>query len=136
MDSVMIELKERINALASTDGWLRKNPPKVAYPVWLTPWPPHSVDPEHQGPKMLKRSYEEATGKPGIITGMKAVTDVSWLSKLGVPSVIHGPGDLRMGLHGPDEHVPIQQVIDCAKSYAAMIMNWCGIEYAQEKTTE
>ncbi len=31
-----------------------------------------------------------------------------------------------MGVHGPNEFVPLQQVIDCAKVLAAMIVDWCG----------
>jgi acetylornithine deacetylase len=126
MDGVMAEIKKHIDALASTDDWLRKNPPKVTYPVVTAGWPPNTIDPGHEGPQTLKKSYEEATGKPAIFTGMKAVTDVSFTSRLGIPSVIHGPSDIRMGLHGPDEHMPIQQMIDCAKTYACMILNWSG----------
>jgi acetylornithine deacetylase/succinyl-diaminopimelate desuccinylase-like protein len=30
-----------------------------------------------------------------------------------------------MGVHGPNAFVPLQQVLDCAKVLAAMIVNWC-----------
>jgi acetylornithine deacetylase len=33
-----------------------------------------------------------------------------------------------MGVHGVNEYVPIDEVIECAKAYAAMAINWCGVE--------
>jgi len=32
-----------------------------------------------------------------------------------------------MGIHGTNEYVPVEQVVDTAKIYAATIVNWCGI---------
>ncbi len=32
-----------------------------------------------------------------------------------------------MGVHGNNEYVPLDQVIDCCKVYAEMILRWCGI---------
>ena len=39
-----------------------------------------------------------------------------------------GPGDLGAGVHGPNEYVPIDEVIACAKVYAITALNWCGQE--------
>jgi acetylornithine deacetylase/succinyl-diaminopimelate desuccinylase-like protein len=32
-----------------------------------------------------------------------------------------------MGVHGDDEYVPAQDVIDCCKVYSEMILRWCGV---------
>ena len=32
-----------------------------------------------------------------------------------------------MGVHGNDEYVPVEMVIDYCKVYAEMILRWCGI---------
>lgn len=31
-----------------------------------------------------------------------------------------------MGAHGPDEYLPLDQFVDAARIYAAMILEWCG----------
>ena len=40
--------------------------------------------------------------------------------------VYFGPGDCSMGVHGPNEFVPLSQVLECAQVLAAMIVDWCG----------
>ena len=42
------------------------------------------------------------------------------LNKTGI---LFGPGNLADGVHGIDENVSIQQVIDCCKVYATNIIN-------------
>ena len=40
---------------------------------------------------------------------------------------VAGPGGLELGVHGPNEYLPIDELIRCAKVYALTIMNWCGV---------
>ena len=58
---------------------------------------------------------------------MTSPGDANLLTGRGQPTIILGPGDLSFGAHGTNEYVPIQQVIDASKIYAAMIINWCGV---------
>ena len=37
-----------------------------------------------------------------------------------------GPGSIAYGIHGPDEFVPIEDVIQCAKIFA--FMAWIGVD--------
>ncbi|MEM3941367.1 MAG: M20/M25/M40 family metallo-hydrolase, partial [Candidatus Bathyarchaeia archaeon] len=50
---------EYINAQSITDSYLRKNPPKV-YFARRYHWPPYNTNPEHEGCKMLGRSFKDA----------------------------------------------------------------------------
>ena len=125
-EEVWQEFKEHVDALASTDDWLRENPPKFNVPV-LQRWKPmKAVSVDHPGVKILSKSYGEISGKEVIISGVKAVTDATFLSQEGIPTVVFGPGGL--GVHGPDERASIDQIIQCAKVYAIMAMDWCGIQ--------
>ena len=120
------ELKQHVDALASTDDWLRENPPKFNAPI-LQRWEPMKEVPvDHPGVKSLSASYQEVSGKEAIISGFKAVADSTFLSQVGIPTVLFGPGSLGSGIHGPDEYVPIEQVIECAKAFTFMAMDWCG----------
>jgi len=120
------ELKEHVQALASTDDWLRENPPEFNAPV-LQRWRPmKEVTIDHPGVKNLSAAYEKVSGKKAVITEFRAVADPTFLSEEGIPTVLFGPGSLGSGIHGPDEHVPIDQVIECTKTLAVMAMNWCS----------
>ena len=44
----------------------------------------------------------------------------------GIPTVQYGPGDVRHA-HSVDEHVPIDEVIACAQTYAHLIVARCGV---------
>ncbi|GAH82058.1 unnamed protein product [marine sediment metagenome] len=81
---------------------------------------------DHPGVKSLSAAYQEVSGKEAIISGFKAVADSTFLSQVGIPTVLFGPGSLGSGIHGPDEYVPIEQVIECAKAFTFMAMNWCS----------
>ncbi len=127
VDDVISELRERVHALAQTDDWLRENPPLLKGPV-LQNWRPFKIDVDFEGVKVLASSYEEATGEKATHSGFRATCDATWLNENGVPAVTFGPGGLELGVHGPNEYVPIDELIRCAKVYALTIVNWCGVK--------
>jgi len=124
VDEVISELRERVHALAQTDDWLKEHPPQFKAPV-LQNWHPFRVSVEHEGVKTLAASYKEVTNETAVHSGFKATCDASWLNDLGVPAITFGPGGLELGVHGPNEHVPIDELILCTKVYAMTALNWC-----------
>ena len=125
VDDIIAELKERVHALSQTDDWLRENPPQLRAPV-IQSWRPFSVSVDFEGVKVLASSYEEAGDEKAIHSGFRATCDATWLNENGVPAATFGPGGLELGVHGPNEYVPIEEVIRCAKVYALTALNWCG----------
>lgn len=125
VDDIIAELKERVHALSQTDDWLRENPPQLRAPV-IQSWRPFSVSVDFEGVKVLASSYEEAADEKAIHSGFRATCDATWLNENGVPAATFGPGGLELGVHGPNEYVPIEEVIRCAKVYALTALNWCG----------
>jgi len=121
-EEVTAELTRNIRAVASTDDWMREHPPEFKI---IFEWEPSRVARDHAGIKVLSDSYSQTTGKEAIVSSFKAVTDATFLCQSDIPAVILGPGDLMMGVHGVNEYVPIDQVIECAKIYATMAINWC-----------
>jgi acetylornithine deacetylase len=126
MPEVIAELSERIDALARTDDWLREHPPTFNAPVFQS-WRPFRVDVDHEGVRTLADSYRTVTGETAVHSGFKATCDATWLNEMGVPAVTFGPGGLEMGVHGPNEYVPIEELMRCTKVYAALILKWCGV---------
>ena len=63
-------------------------------------------------------------GTPAEITGLAAVCDGAYYFGEGVVPLIHGPSGA--GLHGADEWVNADSVIDTAKTFAAVAIDYCN----------
>jgi acetylornithine deacetylase len=55
----------------------------------------------------------------------------TWLEREGIPSIVFGPGDLRVA-HGRDESVAVEEVFAAAKGLAGCAIEWCGIDNGGE----
>ena len=122
------DIQRAIKQSIKDDGWLRRNPPQFISPE-SDEWKASKVSVKHAGSRALARSFEQVTGNPPLYSGFRGASDATFMSQAGVPSVLFGPGTHRhmTGTHGIDECVSIDQVITCAKVYAAMAINWCGL---------
>ena len=123
------DVRDFVAAVSKTDEWLSKNPPVIEAPAPEFPyfWPSYSLPFDHPGARTADEAYSKAFGRPVQWGAFTAVADLAWMNKKGVPGLIFGPGELSMGVHGIDEYVPEQHVIDCTKFYAEMILRWCGV---------
>ena len=109
------------------DPWLREHRPVVE---WKLEWEPYVLDPEHEILPALARSHERAAAGtrlegPAKQQGFGGVCDSTWYEAAGIPSVIYGPGDLRLA-HAGDEYVEIDEVVTACKAFALLAMDWCG----------
>ncbi len=126
-EKLMAEIKEVVNSLATTYDWLKEHPPEVKFKE-LFDWPYYEVPRDHPGVQTLVKVYEKVTGQTAIISGFKAVDDAAYIQReCGIDAISFGPGNLSMGTHGPDEYLPIDQLIVATKVLAAMIIEWCGL---------
>ncbi len=50
----------------------------------------------------------------------------TWLERAGIPSIVFGPGDLRVA-HSRDEHVVVEEVFTAAKALGALVVDWCTV---------
>ena len=55
------------------------------------------------------------------------VCDANFWFPLGQPSLVFGVGDPSWGIHGTDEFLPVADLIEATKVFAATIMLWCGV---------
>jgi acetylornithine deacetylase len=123
-DEVAGQIKDKVMHLAKTDDWLSKNPPEFIYPT-LQNWKPFKNDLKNQGVRLLGKTVEDIQGESAIYSAFRAVCDGTFLQEKGIPSVVFGPGGLDMSVHGPDEHVKIDELVKCAKTYAIFAYRWC-----------
>ena len=122
-EQVKKEVDDYIMKAAQLDPWLSKHPPHVE---WLLHWPPGEISPDHPICKTTGKSHQEVTGSQAKIQAMPAVTDVAFLDKAGIPSIVYGPGDV-MQAHTIDEFVAVDQLITATKTLALTAMDWCGV---------
>ncbi len=120
---------ERQIALASAlDPWLREHPPIVE---WKLEWEPYQLAEDHPVLASLERAHEHAVigtrlAGPAHHQGFGGVCDATWYQATGVPSVVYGPGDLRLA-HAANEHVPIDEIVIACKTFALLALDWCGV---------
>lgn len=126
-DELLDEIRRGVAAIASTDDWLREHQPIIEGPV-IQDWPGFRVDEKHSGVVSLLNAVEQATGKQAITSGFKAVCDAYYLNKLGITTVMLGPGSISNSVHGDNEFIYVEDLINVTKAYAAFIMDWCGVE--------
>lgn len=123
---IIAELKAAIDSVTQADYWLKDNPPEVVIPWENLLKEPVDVPVSDPGCQTIIDSYREVMGKEPEVCFSPFVTDGNFLFPKGQKVVIFGPGDLDMGVHGVNEYVPVDQVINAVKVLAVMMINWCG----------
>jgi acetylornithine deacetylase len=128
-EDVMREVEEQLLGTCQLDPWLRDNPPSIEwlmrYPGMFTPW-------EHPLPQAMARAWEALTGEalpepsPAYPVNFGAAMEGTWLQREGIPSIVFGPGDLRVA-HAKDECVSLDEVFAAAAGLAAGAVEWCGL---------
>ncbi|MCU0289244.1 MAG: ArgE/DapE family deacylase [Acidobacteria bacterium] len=67
--------------------------------------------------KVLAHAIADVTGKEPLFILCPGVCEIRFFSGIGVPAFAYGPGLLE-DAHSPNEHVNIDNIMDCAKVYA------------------
>ena len=120
---VIKEMQGVINAVAKYDDWLKENPPTLKVEYY---WGPSEISKDHKGVKFLHNSLENILKEEPIYSGFTGATDSTWLYQKNIPTVVFGPGSLSYNAHGPNEFLPIDQLILASKVYASTIIKWCN----------
>ena len=124
-EEVLRRIRAAVAGLGVTDRWLAEHPPQIEVPVIHQILEPVNLPPEHIAVRDLTSAYCNALGSDPDYGCLPGPCDANIMSEAGVDTVIFGPGDLAMNAHGANEYVPIQQVIDACKVYAALMINRC-----------
>ncbi|MEM3384208.1 MAG: ArgE/DapE family deacylase [Nitrososphaeria archaeon] len=117
-------ITETIENYSKTDSWLKEHPPKLTFAKRFH-WPPYQTDLGHPTAQMLAKVHEEVTGRKAIFSGNKGVNDITFVQKLGIPGVTYGPGNIFMNIHGPNEYILIDQLIEGTKVLAHFLISYC-----------
>ena len=125
VDNIKKQIIDTIEYVAKHDHWLKDHMPEYRLP--FPPKVPLNVPEDDATIQTMAVSYEQVMGVSPEIKPSPFVGDCNYMFEKGIKGIYWGPGDLSMGIHGTNEHVPVDQVINAAKMYTAAIVNWCGI---------
>ncbi|MCW1968410.1 MAG: ArgE/DapE family deacylase [Anaerolineae bacterium] len=122
---IKAEIAARVHAISQNSAWLRAHPPKIEYFGWHTdPWVQDENHPFVQEFVQLVQSVRGGPDPLPTIMGMTAGLDTRFAQLYGVPAFAWGPKGAN--LHGANEYVELDSVIDTTRVLAAFLMQWCG----------
>jgi len=115
-----VELRACVAAACSTDPFLRDHPAEVE--ITGGRFSSSRVAADHPLPISLATAATGILGRTPAYRGEPYGADMRLLVNEGhTPTVIFGPGDVRHA-HSADEHVPLAEVVDCARVLAAWVV--------------
>ena len=118
------QLEDAVAVAALDDEWLTEHPPTVEW--WGGQFLPGRTDLDHPIVTTVGRALEDASGHPPVVRGMPYGCDLGLMDRVGnIPTVVFGPGDVR-DAHRPNEHVPVDDLVDCARAIALSIVRFCS----------
>jgi acetylornithine deacetylase/succinyl-diaminopimelate desuccinylase family protein len=129
-DRCVIEVDRRVlpgeteeQALAEIDGAAREAAEQGGFAYKLDPYlfvPPHEIAKDHPLTVTTHRIAERVTGRPRKIKAFTATTEAPFFShKLGIPTLILGPGSLSEA-HTADESVDVREIVDAARIFVEL----------------
>lgn len=129
---VMDEIRATVDRVTAGDYWLRDNPPTLDLPLdaeSAAPWvkEPVNMPFDHAGVLTIAEVLRTVSGREAAIETSPFVCDANFWFPLGQPSLIFGLGDPSWGIHGTNEFLPVADLIEATKLFAAVTMAWCGV---------
>ncbi len=122
-EAVQAEFEAFVSAFAKTDPWLREHPPTVQWHLANIDFPPFSTPADHPLIEAVRGAHQ-ALGIETVLTGKRAVTDAAFYAGAGMTPLVIGPKG--QGLHGDNEYVELDSLLETAKVFAGVILRWCG----------
>jgi acetylornithine deacetylase len=113
-----------IEEACAADDWLRTHPVQVTWPGGVFA---SGVLPD--GDPLLDDTLQAATAAGASevpeVKGGPYGSDLRQYAAAGIPTLQYGPGDVRYA-HAMDEHVPLAEVLHCARAYALLAVRRCS----------
>ncbi len=117
------QVEETIKEATKSDDWLKAHPPEIEwFGLQAEPW---EQDPDHPLVKAFGACAKRVLKRPVLLAGGTACMDTQYMPQFSQASIAFGPmGD---NSHGLNEWVSLPSVINCTKTLASFIADWCGV---------
>lgn len=117
-------IEETVRNACQGDPWLEEHPPVVEWFGWQAdPW---YQDPEDPYVESFKRTFQAVSGTEVQIQGRSSGNDARFTQYFGRAGVAFGPAAHE--IHGIDEYVDLESVLQTTRVLAVHLIDWCGIE--------
>jgi acetylornithine deacetylase len=118
------ELLDAIDAAVAADDWLSEHPPDLEWFGWSAE--PHEVDREAEITRLVRANATEASGGEGDwIGGLAGLDERFYVNYHGIDCPTIGPRGAN--IHGADEYVEVDSLVETAKAVAFTAIDWCGV---------
>jgi len=125
IQSVKEQLRNCIHNISLDDEWLKEHPAKLEF--FGGQWIPNAIEANHPFINLIKKKFEETYKRPIRIEASPWGTDGGILGKVGnTPTIVIGPGETKMA-HYPNEFIDLAEMVQAAKLFASMILEWCEV---------
>lgn len=117
-------LEERVAAFCSRHPWLAEHPVRVTWTGGS--FASGQLPPGHPQLGEVRAAVADAGGGPLPERALSAGSDLRQYAAAGIPTLHHGPGNLRLA-HGPAERVPVAEVVTAARAFALLLVRAAGV---------
>ncbi|MCU1691224.1 MAG: putative amidohydrolase/peptidase/deacetylase, partial [Frankiales bacterium] len=125
VEDARADLERTLAEVSAADPWLAANPVRVEW--WGGQFAPGMVDADSRVARLVSDTHARLHGVRPAVFGAPYGSDQRLLTGLGgVPAVHYGPGDVRKA-HGPDESVPVQEMVDVTRTLVLLLATACGV---------
>ena len=122
-EHVRQQVEDTISRAADADEWLKDHHPEIEwFGIQSEPW---EQDPDHPLVKEFLSCARRVLRRPIAISGSTACTDTQHMPNFKQPALVFGPSGGN--IHGLDEYVNLSSVINCTRTVASFIADWCGV---------
>jgi acetylornithine deacetylase len=120
-ESVVKEVEDHLNLMASGDVWLKEHPLKF---TWYQDCPPFETDIKHPIVATSLDIANTVTDNKSTIGGLSCGCDARHLVNIAkTPTIIFGPGTCHHA-HVVNEYLPKKEYLKAIEGFAKIIMEW------------
>ena len=117
-------VEETVLRAVRDDPWMQEHPPVIEWYGWhAEPWLQDVRAPFVQ---TFKKTMEGVLGREPEFIGRAAGLDSRFAPYFNMPALCTGPIGER--IHGIDESVDLESVVQLTKILSVFILDWCGLE--------
>jgi acetylornithine deacetylase len=126
VDAAKAALEAAVAEASAADPWLRDHPVEVQW--WGGQFASGRLPADSDLVERERAAHQiAAADRPIDVWAGPYGSDLRLLTNLGhIPTLQYGPGDAALA-HGPDESVPIDELLTCTRTLALLALDLCGI---------
>jgi acetylornithine deacetylase len=124
VEEARADLQRTVDEVCADDPWLAEHPVRVEWPGGQ--FGSSLLAEDHPLLAAVSAAHQRLTGRTPAVKGEPWGSDIRLLADIGgVPAVHYGPGNVRKA-HGPDESVPVADLVTVTRTLVMLIAGTCG----------